>query len=395
MIPRKKIDIDWSDLAYGAIASFAQKKTSPLNLSSNHSLTTLSVRSGFDLILQCLALPKGSEILVSAITIRDMVKIIEYHNLKAIPIDLDPETLSIKPETIEKAITPQTKAILVAHLFGSRMSMESLADVAEKNNLYLFEDCAQAYMADGYWGHDRSDFILFSFGTIKTATALGGGLIFFKDKTILDKVNQLQQTYPAQTETTFLKRIIKYSVLKLLSYKIPYSLFTAAINLTGKSHDTVINQMVRGFAGENLIHQIRRQPSNGLLLLLERRLSLYGTERINNRKRIGMALMELLPDVAAPGEKATNHSYWVFPITIENPEKLINYLWSLGIDATKGASNLYAVPSDENSLYPAINAQEIISNIVYLPIYDSITHREIEKISTAVVKFVSMQENCT
>lgn len=392
MIPRKKIDIGWSDLSYGLMASFSRKKLTTLNLSSNHSLATLSVRSGFDLILQCLSLPKGSEILVSAITIRDMIKIIEFHHLHAIPIDIDPETCSIQPDALAQAITPQTKAILIAHLFGSRMPMDALIDIAHKNNLYVFEDCAQAYMADRYWGHPSSDFVLFSFGTIKTATALGGGLIFFKEKVFFDKAVQLHQQYQVQSRITFLRRVIKYSAIKILSYKATYSVFIMLIKMIGKSHDKIISQMVRGFAGENLIQQIRFRPSHGLLLLLERRLRLYTIEHINNRKNIGIMLTEFLSGIPAPGKKATNHSYWVFPIMSENPDNLIKYLWTLGIDATRGASSLYAVPVTTSTCHLPVNAIKIISHIVYLPIYHGISPSELRKISSAVIKYESMQE---
>ena len=68
--------------------------------SRNEQLVCLSVRSGFDLLLQALALPAGSEILVSAVTHPDMVNIIERHDLRAVPVDLDLATLAPRAEAI-------------------------------------------------------------------------------------------------------------------------------------------------------------------------------------------------------------------------------------------------------------------------------------------------------
>ncbi|HCK72012.1 MAG TPA: aminotransferase DegT, partial [Planctomycetaceae bacterium] len=50
----------------------------------------LSVRTGFDLLFQALNLPAGSEVLVSALTIDGMLRVIEEHDLVAVPVDLDP-----------------------------------------------------------------------------------------------------------------------------------------------------------------------------------------------------------------------------------------------------------------------------------------------------------------
>src|SRR5690606_8136562 len=78
MLPRGKLDIGWADLGVAARACLqmgdrgaAQRRVAAAWSDAGEALACLSVRSGFDLLLQALALPAGSEILVSAITIRD------------------------------------------------------------------------------------------------------------------------------------------------------------------------------------------------------------------------------------------------------------------------------------------------------------------------------------
>ena len=104
---RKRLDIRWSDLGSalrdcltrwnrGALADDLEDLWSP----AGDALPCLSVRSGFDLWLQSLALPPGSEVLVSAITIRDMVRIIEAHGLVPVPVDVNPEDLSVNVESL-------------------------------------------------------------------------------------------------------------------------------------------------------------------------------------------------------------------------------------------------------------------------------------------------------
>jgi dTDP-4-amino-4,6-dideoxygalactose transaminase len=85
---RKRLDIGWSDLAFGltrallppdeaAIRGRLERRFSP----AGDLLACLSVRSGFDLLLAALDLPAGSEVLLSAMTIPDMTRIIEAHQL--------------------------------------------------------------------------------------------------------------------------------------------------------------------------------------------------------------------------------------------------------------------------------------------------------------------------
>src|SRR5689334_7286568 len=134
---RKRLDIRWSDFG-GALrdcVTSGDRTRLAKNLEDfwsppGDALACLSVRSGFDLWLASLALAAGSEVLVSAITIRDMVRIIEAHGLVAVPVDLDPDTLAIDLDSLKQAITPRSRVILVAHLFGTRQPLDDVLEVA-------------------------------------------------------------------------------------------------------------------------------------------------------------------------------------------------------------------------------------------------------------------------
>ena len=168
MIPRGTLDIGWADLLFGIWCCMGRSsQNSQRNLeetcwsNSKKSLACLSVRSGLDLLLRALSFPKGTEILVSAITIPDMVTILEYHGLVPIPVDIDPHTLSMDMESLHRAMGKKAKAILIAHLFGSRMDMDSIIKFAHQHGLLVIEDCAQAYIGDHFTGHPDSDVSMF------------------------------------------------------------------------------------------------------------------------------------------------------------------------------------------------------------------------------------------
>ena len=92
-----------------------------------------------------------------------------------VPVDVDAQTLQPSVEHLERSITPRTRAILVAHLFGTHVDMGPIIELARQHDLLVIEDCAQAFVGREYAGHPDSNCALFSFGPIKTATALGRG----------------------------------------------------------------------------------------------------------------------------------------------------------------------------------------------------------------------------
>jgi dTDP-4-amino-4,6-dideoxygalactose transaminase len=392
MIPRMRLDIGWSDLLYGIWA--CARSTNPEEAEQRlrrvwpcgeAGLACLSVRSGFDALLQALDFPAGSEILVSAVTIRDMTRIIEAHGLVPVPVDLDVRTLAVRAGSLERALTPRTRAVLVAHLFGSRMPMEPVRRFAEQHNLLLFEDCAQAFADPEDLREPRGDVAFFSFGTIKTATALGGGILCFRDPGLLAAVRRVQSTWPVRTRRQFFARLFKYSLLVLLSYRPIYSLFTALCRGLGINHDQLIGERVRGFPGSDLLAQIRHRPSAPLLALLERRIRRFDHATITRRAAAARRSIEQMPAVPRPGDQAADHTHWVFPILHEQPEALLRTLWSQGFDGTRGASSLCVVdpPVDRPELDPT-EARAAFERLLYLPVSPRLSQRHLERLAAAV-----------
>ncbi|MCU0493512.1 MAG: DegT/DnrJ/EryC1/StrS family aminotransferase [Chloroflexaceae bacterium] len=390
MIPRGRPDIGWRDLAYALACCLrpgdlvkAQQRAEAAWL-HGESLACLSVRSGFDLVLQALQLPPGSEVLVSAVTIRDMVRIIEHHGLVAVPVDVDVDTLAVSPTLLEQAITPRTRAVLVAHLFGSRMPLDGIAEVARRHGLTLFEDCAQAYDGPAYQGHEASDVCMFSFGPIKTQTALGGALLRFKDAALREKVRRMQAAYPRQRRQPFARRVLLVALLKLLSRPALFRLFVLACHMRGISHDQLITASLRGFPGADLMTKLRHQPCAPLLRLLAWRLKRADVGDIRRRATLGERLAAALGEVPRPGSQALPHNHWVFPMLAERPGELTQLLWHSGFDATRGASSLHVVPSPEGTTATTPQAETMLTHVVYLPLHPVLNASAMRRLAEVV-----------
>lgn len=391
MIPRKKLDIGWGDLAWGlarAASSVVTAATLPHRAerlrrtgqarlearwdAEGSAVATLSVRSGFDLLLTTLRLPRGSEILCSAVTIADMATIARAHGLVVVPVDMDMTTLSVTSDALERAWSPRSRLLLVAHLFGSRMPLDNISRWARTRDLLVIEDAAQAFTGDAYRGHPGSDVSLFSFGPIKTGTCLGGGLLRFRDPGLAARVREAQERHPVQTESRFLRRAFKYAFIALLLTSPAYSTFVALCRARGVSHDALINGAVRGFAGEALLSGIRHQPSGALLSLMERRLAPHrqaATLRgVETRIAHARDLLASLPHLPRPGTEAGFHSHWVVPFQVLDPDLTGEILRRAGIDATRGASSLAALPPpwDRSGAAPE-QAHRVMEQVLYLP----------------------------
>jgi dTDP-4-amino-4,6-dideoxygalactose transaminase len=120
-------------------------------------------------------------------------------NIGAIPqfADVDPITMTMSPEGLEKAITPITRAVVVTHLYGRVANLKALSAVTKKHDLPLVEDCFQANGAFldgkpvGTWG----DIGCFCFSPTKNLDTLGeAGAIFTRDRKIAASARELRQS---------------------------------------------------------------------------------------------------------------------------------------------------------------------------------------------------------
>nr|WP_068891139.1 aminotransferase class V-fold PLP-dependent enzyme [Pedobacter panaciterrae] len=391
MIPRGKLYISNKDLftgiRYCATNYFKPLKTDIPEQNSN-VLTCLSVRTGFDLVLSSLNFPAGSEILVTDINIPDMFKIIAGHNLTAIPLPVNKQTLNISPVQLEAAITPATKAILITHLFGAIMETDEIIAIARKHNLIVFEDCAQAYAGNVYKGNPKSDVIMFSFGLIKTNTSVRGATIDIKNLTLYTNVLSRNEQYDIQHTSSFLKKIFKVILIKLLTTKTIYTGLYNIVKASGKDFEEVLAGFTRGFPGDDIFKQIHYRPCQPNIKLLQKKLNNFNQREIDERILLANDILTHIPNHYKIGTLNTKHTYWVLPLETGDPIGLINYLRNNGFDASQKASSLIKLKSPI-SIY---NPNDLkLENIVYLPAFPSMSKSNRNKLTKLLVNFVPLK----
>ena len=112
--------------------------------SSKHVIPCANGTDALQIAMMALDLKPGDEVITPSFTYIATVEVVALLRLKPVFVDVDPKTFCIDPEAIEKAITSKTKAIVPVHLYGHAADMEKIMQIAEKHNLYVIEDNAQA-----------------------------------------------------------------------------------------------------------------------------------------------------------------------------------------------------------------------------------------------------------
>jgi dTDP-4-amino-4,6-dideoxygalactose transaminase len=279
--------------------------------------------------------------------------------------------------------------VLVAHLFGTRGSLDGIVRVARERGLLFWEDCAQTFDSPTPFGDARADCSMLSFGPIKTATALGGGALIFRDAALAAKCRTAHATYPRACSRAFFKRVLKYVGLKFISLPLPYACFVRWCQWRGRDYDTVIQASVRGFARDELLVRLRHRPSRALLALMLRRIAQADGARVRARKAAGDALMRSVmqsPEGAreVPGHAAPYHDHWVFTVLSDEPEALIAKLRAEGFDATSVATmRSVPAPADRPELSPRA-AERMLSRLVYVPMYPELPARARARLADAL-----------
>jgi dTDP-4-amino-4,6-dideoxygalactose transaminase len=149
--------------------------------------------------MMALGLQPGDEVITPSFTYIATTEVIALLRLVPVFVEVDAKTFCMDPEFLEKAITPETKAIVPVHLYGHAAPMEKIMAIAKKHNLYVIEDNAQAIGCDyvfsngsikktGTIGHIGTT----SFYPAKNLGAFGdGGAIFTDDDELATKLKMI------------------------------------------------------------------------------------------------------------------------------------------------------------------------------------------------------------
>lgn len=126
------------------------------HLQAAHVIPCANGTDALQIALMALGLQEGDEVITIPFTFVATVEVVALLKLKPVFADIDADTFNMDVNSIEEKITKRTKAIIPVHLFGQSADMEKIMALAEKYNLYVIEDNAQAIGADYIFSDGRN-----------------------------------------------------------------------------------------------------------------------------------------------------------------------------------------------------------------------------------------------
>ena len=316
-----------------------------------HGIAVFNGTVAIHLALVSAGIMPGDEVIVPAFTTVCSVNPIFYCNAKPVLVDADPNTWNIDPKKIEEKISAKTKAILPVHLYGHPCDMDPIREIAERHNLLVIEDAAEAHGAEykGRKAGSLGDVATFSFYANKIITTGEGGMIVTDDDQIADAARALRdQAYGKKNRFLHEKIGFNYRMTNI----------QAAIGCAQMAH---------------------------------------ATESIKARRKNAALYSSLLKDVKGvtlpPEASWAKNVYWMYTILLEKSfgadrDMVMKLLDENGIETRPVFYPMHNQPAYGDYFrgeeYPV--AEELSKKGINLPSANTLTKNEIERVVDTLVK---------
>ncbi len=188
-----------NQLGDGSVVREFEKRITEL-LGCRYALMTPSGTTAITMGLLAAGIGADDEVLIPDLTWIATATAVAITGAKVVLVDIDPTTLNIDVTALERAITPKTRAIVPVHVSGRAANMAALTTLAQKHNLVVIEDAAEAFMSKhtGKYLGTYGAVGAFSLSVFKLITSGQGGFIITNDETLYEKMRELRnQGLPA------------------------------------------------------------------------------------------------------------------------------------------------------------------------------------------------------
>jgi len=159
-----------------------------------HGIAVANGSVALQVAVSLLDLQPGDEVILPTFTIISCVLPILLADARPVLVDSDPQTWTMDVTQIESRITPRTRAIMAVHIYGHPVDMDPLLEIAERHNLQVVEDAAEAHGAE-YRGRRAGSFgtsSCFSFYANKLVTTGEGGMLLVDDDRLAEHARSLR-----------------------------------------------------------------------------------------------------------------------------------------------------------------------------------------------------------
>jgi perosamine synthetase len=167
-----------------------------------HGIAVSSGTAGLHLCIRALDIGEGDEVIVPSFTFIAAANAVRYERAVPVFVDIDAQSLNMAPASIEQAITPKTRAIIVVHTFGRPADMRPIEEIARRHQLVIIEDACEALGAE-YEGRKVGSFgdaAVFAFYPNKQITTGEGGMVVTRRTELAARIRALRNQGRSPTD---------------------------------------------------------------------------------------------------------------------------------------------------------------------------------------------------
>jgi perosamine synthetase len=342
-------------------------------------------------ILKAMDFPAGSEIIVPALTFWVVPEVARVAGLKLVFADIDPTTFTLSPAAVERAITPNTRAVLPTHLYGLSCDMDPILEIARRHNLKVIEDCAHSLGATykGRMVGTLGDASFFSFQAFKPLNTYGGGLAWMRDAELARRVGEYAdaEQYPSEKRVEGILSSGKWQHTFIRPKVFTYSLFPIwwAASFVNAKPEERLWEGVRPL--DPLPQHYRGRFSN-----VQAAIGLAGLrhlpEFIERTRRHAQMLDNVLgdvPGVTIPHTPAgRTHVYYQYVAYVPDSEAVVKRCIRRGVDVAP----MHVDICTRMELFGWTGADapgaDTAARALQVPVYESLQDHEIERVGRLV-----------
>ncbi|MEW5833257.1 MAG: dTDP-4-amino-4,6-dideoxygalactose transaminase [Campylobacterota bacterium] len=331
-------------------------------LQCSKALLTTSCTHALEMAAILIGIEPGDEVIMPSYTFVSTANAFVLRGAKIIFVDIRPDTMNIDETLIEAAITPRTKAIVPVHYAGIGCEMDTIMEIAERNNLFVIEDAAQGMMSEyrgkplGTIGHLGA----YSFHETKNYTSGGeGGLLIINDPHFIERAEIIREKGTNRSQF-FRGMVDKYSWVDIGSSYLPNDISAAYLWGQLEEAETIRTDRLQSWQTywDNLI-------------------------------RLGLETWLELPTI--PEHTRHNaHMFYIKTANLTERTALLSYLGEHGINAVFHYVPLHSATA--GIAYGHFFGEDLFTTsqserLIRLPMYFGIRKEEIEYVANTIAKF--------
>lgn len=340
------------------VTDFEAQFADHVKVEKEHLLSTNCCTEGLFSSMHLLNIKPEDEVIVPTVSFVGAANAVCANGSKLVLCDVDPRTLNVRAEDIEKVITPKTKAILLLHFGGIACEMDEIMSLADEHHIKVIEDCA-AGVCSFYKGRALGtigDMGMWSFDAMKILVCGDGAMLHFRDIEIREKAEKWLY-FGLETKSGYENSVAqKWWEFDIFSF----------------GHRAIMNNVNAAMA----LEQLKKLP-----MFMEKRKS------VNDFYDRELEQYEWIERPLPIPEYCTT-SYYFYHIQVKNGKRdeLATFLRQNGVYTTYRYFPIHRVPGyGIHGNFP--NADYAADNTLCLPIHQSLSQNDLDFIAARIKEF--------